>query len=744
MHFASNGSERAFRAEVRDVLANPTVRDALDAVRSSGDREPDVRPLYRELGRHGLLAVSWPVEYGGRGASHADAAAVIEELVRGGVPDMLHVLSVQIVGLFLLQAGSAEQKARYLPAMAAGDRFATVLYTEPEVGSDLAALSTVAVRDGDGYRLRGVKVYGLKSGMSDLALCAARTGPGATKYDNISLFLVDLHADGVRRSAIASIADEQFDRIELDDVRVVADALLGGEGEGWSLLTRCLAIERTGLDYSLKAERWYTAVVAGLDPGTARGDLIAQVGRHGAAVRQGQLLAWDVIRGLDRGALDPAAAAIAKYHTSETAQEVAVWAADAHGHGYAMHRLDDGTAAVLEAAYREAPGLTLAAGTSQIMLELVASSALDRPDALPDPVLERITQMVRARLSGIPGDSGDVLAALREIDALAFEAPAAANGFELGLTCGLAVCIELGRRALPDVYTGSLLALDALVTANAADPTALAVAAGELLAVPAGLDLVSAGSHQAAGPGRRRPQARRSTGGWTLCGTVTLDEPGPETAACCLPFAADGEVLLALLPAAAWRSRVSVAAAGHAAVVLDGLTVHDSAVIGGLGTGFPLSDPAHLLARSRIRQAAYLLGLGLGALELAVAYAGSRFQFDRPILANQAVAFPLAQARIALSAARLGVYRAAWLADAADVDDNGELELVAVEALASTADEAVRVIRTAIQVHGARGLSLDYPIHAFYRKVRGAASRLGPSTALWAEAGARRLATSGR
>jgi alkylation response protein AidB-like acyl-CoA dehydrogenase len=748
VNFAGSSSECAFRAEVRDVLAKPSVRDALDAVRPGGGREPDVRPLYRELGRHGLLAVSWPAEYGGRGASHADAAAVIEELVRGGVPDMLHVLSVQIVGLFLLQAGSAEQKARHLPVMAAGERFATVLYTEPEVGSDLAALTTSAVRDGDGYRLRGVKVYGLKSGMSDLALCAARTGPGATKYDNISLFLVDLHADGVRRSTIASIADEQFDRIELDDVRVGADALLGGEGEGWSLLTRCLAIERTGLDYSLKAERWYAAVLAGLDDGAARGDLLAQVGRYGAAVRQGQLLAWDVIRGLDRGALDPAAAAIAKYHTSETAQEVAVWAADAHGHGYAMHGLDDAPVAVLEAAYREAPGLTLSAGTSQIMLELVASSALDRPDALPDPVLERITQMVRARLSGIPGDPGDVKAALRDVDAFAFEAPATANGFELGLTCGLAVCMELGRRALPDVYIGGLLAMDALVTASAASaagPTALAVAAGELLVVPAGLDLVPAGSHQAAGPGRRRPQARRGTSGWTLCGTVTLDERGPETAACVLPAVAGGEVLLALLPAGSWQSRVTAAATGQAAVVLDGLTVPASTVIGGLGTGFPLSDPAHLLARSRIRQAAYLLGLGLGALELAVAYAGSRRQFGRPILANQAVAFPLAQARIALSAARLGVYRAAWLADAADVDDNGaELPLAAVEALASTADTAVRVIRTAVQVHGARGLSLDYPVHAFYRKVRGAANRLGPSTALWAEAGARRLATSER
>ncbi len=380
MNFGDSGNETALRAEVHDVLAKPGVRDALTAVVTSAEPEPDVRPLYRALAQHGLLAVNWPVEYGGRGASHAEAAAVMEELVRGGVPDMLHVLSVQIVGLFLLQAGSDEQKATYLPRLASGERFATVLYTEPEVGSDLASLRTSAVPDGDGYRLSGVKVYGLKSGMSDIGLCAVRTGRGARKYEGISLFLVDLHLDGVRHTTIASVADEQFDRVELHDVRVGPDALLGTLGGGWAMLNRCLAIERTGLDYSLKAERWFRAAVAGIDPDTADHALLAEIGRYGAAVDTGRLLAHHVISRLDRGVVDPTAAAMAKYHTSETAQQVATWAALVHGYGYRLRDLDAGHAAVLEAGYREAPGLTLSAGTSQMMLELVASSAFDRPD----------------------------------------------------------------------------------------------------------------------------------------------------------------------------------------------------------------------------------------------------------------------------------------------------------------------------------------------------------------------------
>ncbi|MGC5033781.1 acyl-CoA dehydrogenase family protein [Micromonospora sp. DT229] len=374
MDFAETAQEAKLRAEVREVLAAPAVTAALQAVLGSPG-EADVRPLYRELGRHGLLAVSWPEAYGGRGARHTEAAAVIEELVHHGVPDMVHVLSIQIVGLFLLQAGSAEQQAALLPALASGERFATVLYTEPEVGSDLASLGTTATRQGDGWSLTGVKVWGLKSTMSDLALCAARTGDGSSRYDGISLFLVDLHADGVRRDQIGSFADDQFDRVEFDGVRLGPETLLGAEGEGWALLNRCLAIERTGLDYSLKAARWFDAALRGLDPGRVDGALLEQVGRQSALVDAGRLLAWEVLSGLDHDRVDAAAAAMSKYHTSETARDVATWAALTHGAGYAGHALSPTDARILESAYREAPGLTLSAGTSEIMLELIANSS---------------------------------------------------------------------------------------------------------------------------------------------------------------------------------------------------------------------------------------------------------------------------------------------------------------------------------------------------------------------------------
>ena len=357
-----------YRREVRARLAEAPVRRALAALHERPGTDPDVRALYRELGVRDLLAVSWPAAYGGAGRDLLDAAVAGEELARGGVPDTLYVNTIQIVGQFLLMAGTEAQKRRHLPALARGERYASVLYTEPDHGSDLGSLSTVAAADpAGGWRLSGVKAYNLKSDLTDLGLCAARTGASGSRYDGISLFLVDLHADGVRRSTLASIADEQFHRLEFDRVRLGADDLVGPENGGWPLLTQALAIERTGLDYSLKAETWLAAAATAAAP-----EALEEIGRFGAAVDASRLLAWTVLDGLAGGRVDEAMAAAAKFYSGELAARIGRWAPTR-----VTGPLPERAAAVLEAAYREAPGLTVAAGTSEMMLDIVASLALD-------------------------------------------------------------------------------------------------------------------------------------------------------------------------------------------------------------------------------------------------------------------------------------------------------------------------------------------------------------------------------
>ena len=304
MRFGFTEEQERFREEVRKTLRSDEIQAAVARYTPSDGHEPDMRPLYRLLGRHGLLAVHWPSEFGGADRSHAEAAIVAEELVRARVPDTLHVNTIQIVGQFLLMAGSDAQKARHLPAMARGERFASVLYTEPDAGSDLGALQTVADPDGDGYRITGTKVFSLKTRFVDYGLCAARTTPGGGKYQGISLFLIDMRDPGVTVTLIPGLADEQYHAVELDGVHVCGGDLIGARDQGWPLMNEALDIERTGLDYYLKAEHWMEVALDALleqEPHAADTAILERIGRLDGALSADHVLAWEVLTGVASG-----------------------------------------------------------------------------------------------------------------------------------------------------------------------------------------------------------------------------------------------------------------------------------------------------------------------------------------------------------------------------------------------------------------------------------------------------------
>jgi alkylation response protein AidB-like acyl-CoA dehydrogenase len=233
----------------------------------------------------------------------------------------------------------------------------------------------VAEPDGDGYRITGTKVFSLKTRFVNLGLCAARTTPGAGKYQGISLFLVDLSAPGVTVTVTPGVSDEQFHRVDLDSVPVSGDDLLGPRDQGWPLLNEALAIERTGLDYYLKAEHWLDAALEALidrEPDSTHDAHLEQIGRWDGALSADHALAWEVLTGLASDQVDQVAAAVAKYHSSELAQGIAAWAADIPSPAQRASRTR--VALTLDSAYREAPGLTLSAGTSEVMLQIVAAA----------------------------------------------------------------------------------------------------------------------------------------------------------------------------------------------------------------------------------------------------------------------------------------------------------------------------------------------------------------------------------
>ncbi|MGE5829299.1 MAG: acyl-CoA dehydrogenase family protein [Micromonosporaceae bacterium] len=715
--FGASKEQALFRQQVRDMLAEEPLRSAIAHVVAARRQEPDVRPLYRELGRRGLLAVNWPVEYGGEGRSLLDAAIVAEEFSRVGVPETLYVNTVQIVGLFLLMAGTAKQKATYLPPLARGELFASVLYTEPESGSDLGSLSTVAEPDGDGWRLTGVKAFSVKSDITDFGLCAARSRPDGDRYQGISLFLVDMRADGVRRHSIRSISDDQFHRVELVGVRVGADDLVGELHHGWPLLAEALAVERTGLDYSLKAERWLAAAEEVLAADTDAGSDPAvreELGRFAAATRASRLLARQVLAGLAEGKVDEALAAASKVYSSELAQQVAVWGSLRLAGLLGNPAVPAAAGAELDSAFREAPGVTISAGTSEMMLQIVANLALDdlereaRGAAADDPdaVRGRLRAAVRSRLRpaamlaaegeaplDLPaGADAAAWAALRECAAPAFDAPPEAGGLGLGLAASSGVAEELGWAGLGTDYLALAFAIDA--TAGAADATELV--SGDRPVVVAGFDTVA-------------PAATAAPDGADGFRLVGSGGPVPAVDTVLLPVGLPGDRIgLARLDRSSGTERLT------------------------LLRQWPRDDPfpPAVVGRARVRQAAYLLGLARGSLGIAIVRATDRRQFDRPLREFQSVAFRLASALVAVEALRVAVAEAVGLADAEKPFDRP-----AAEVLAQGAEVAVDVVRLAMQLGGVRALTDELPMHRYYLRMRAEAGRFGPAAELWRQAG---------
>jgi alkylation response protein AidB-like acyl-CoA dehydrogenase len=368
MDFGHAAQDVQFRDRTRAVLAAPQATGLLADLARAVPGERDERPLYRLLGAAGLLAPHWPRRYGGGGGGVRRGVIAFEELMRAGVPDTLLVNSILTVGQLILSCGRDEQRDVLLPRLARGEIFASVLYTEPGAGSDLGALTCTAEPDGtDGFRIIGTKAFNL-SEHCDLGLCAVRTAPGATRYDGLSLFLVDLRAPGVRIERMPSLPDEQFTIVHLDGVAVGRADVIGAVDDGFAMLTRALAFERTGFDFALRASRWFGLAARGPeDPAEWE-----RTGRYGARVAAARLLAWQAALSTEDDAADPTRAPVAKWYGSELAADVATWALWRYG-------LDAGgrLPAEIDRAYREAPGLTLAGGTSEMMLQTLAEHLVD-------------------------------------------------------------------------------------------------------------------------------------------------------------------------------------------------------------------------------------------------------------------------------------------------------------------------------------------------------------------------------
>ena len=242
MFIGYNTRQEELRAELRAYyreLLTPEVREALAAEDGCG---PAHREIVGRLGRDGWLTVGWPTEYGGRGYSAVEQFVMFDESVASGAP--IPMLTINTVGPTLMQFGTEEQKQFFLPKISKGEITFCIGYSEPDAGTDLASLTTRAVRDGGEYIINGQKTWTSLAKDADYIWLAARTNPEVKKHKGISLFCIPMDTPGLSIQPLDLLSTHDINHTFFDDVRVPASTLIGEENGGWGLITSQLNRER--------------------------------------------------------------------------------------------------------------------------------------------------------------------------------------------------------------------------------------------------------------------------------------------------------------------------------------------------------------------------------------------------------------------------------------------------------------------------------------------------------------------
>jgi alkylation response protein AidB-like acyl-CoA dehydrogenase len=243
-------SEQAFRDELRAWLAEN---------HPGPEPEGDVagfefrRAWQRALHDAGWAGVSWPKEYGGRGATLVEQAIHNEELARAQAPSTANVLGLSMGGPTLIAHGTEEQKRRYLEPILSADEIWCQGFSEPEAGSDLASLKTRAMRDGGEWVVTGQKVWTTLAHHAKWCMLVARTDPDAPRHQGLTYFLMDMEQDAVQVRPLRQITGEaEFNELFIEEARIPDENIVGGEGNGWAVAITTLMHERATLAFGLQ------------------------------------------------------------------------------------------------------------------------------------------------------------------------------------------------------------------------------------------------------------------------------------------------------------------------------------------------------------------------------------------------------------------------------------------------------------------------------------------------------------
>jgi len=390
MYIDYTPEQRALQDELRAYFARMMTPELQAEITGAEGGGPLFRKAMRQMGKDGWLGIGWPKEYGGQGRSPIEQFIFSDEVQRAGFP--LPFLTLNTVGPTIMENGTEEQKRQFLPRILAGELNFSIGYTEPGAGTDLAALRTRAVRDGDHYVINGSKVFTSLAEYADYIWLAARTDPDAKKHRGISIFMVPTSSPGYKCTPIHTMAGVRTNATFYEDVRVPASALIGNENDGWALITSQLNRERIALITVGPLERMLEEVCRWAQA-TRLADGRRVIDQEWVQVTLARVQAkWEVLKLLNwrqawcmtQGSLNFADASTVKVFGSEFYVEAYRSLLEVLGQvGY----LKTGSADAvlrgrLEFIYRATLILTFGGGTNEIQRDIIAMAGLQMPRSL--------------------------------------------------------------------------------------------------------------------------------------------------------------------------------------------------------------------------------------------------------------------------------------------------------------------------------------------------------------------------
>jgi alkylation response protein AidB-like acyl-CoA dehydrogenase len=377
MDLTFSDKELAFRDELRAWLSS----NHPDAPPTDGGEDAQYawrRDWQRHLYDAGWAAPAWPTEYGGRGATLTESAIYFEEIGRARVPLPANVLGLLLGGPTLMVWGNNEQKERYLTPILSGEEIWCQGFSEPEAGSDLAALKTRAVKDGDEWVINGQKVWTSGAQYSKWCMLVARTDGDAAKHKGLTYFLMDMEQDAVQVRPLRQITGEaEFNELFIEDARIPDANVVGGVGNGWKVALTTLMNERAGLGFALqiRLRQLLDDVVAiaaqrGLLEDPLYADQLAELHTRCESIR---LLAWKGLTDVERYGQPGPEGSLVKWLWSDTNQRLTELAIDIVG----PEALTTGS--IWSYEFLRARGNTIEGGTTEVLKNIVAERVLGLP-----------------------------------------------------------------------------------------------------------------------------------------------------------------------------------------------------------------------------------------------------------------------------------------------------------------------------------------------------------------------------